>query len=90
MKYINNTPIVKDSSELKEDCFFAYDQVFIQNKEKIKLVIHYEIFPLYVGENETNIIPNDSVFYDLMDNDNNFIARYYSLYRALCEFYKLK
>ena len=89
MKYINNTPIVKDSSELKEDCLLVYNQVFIQNK-KIKLVIHYEIFPLYVGENETNIIPNDSVFYYLMDNDNNVIACYYSLYRALCEFYKLK
>ena len=48
MKYINNTPIVKDSSELKEDCLLVYNQVFIQNKKKIKLVIHYEIFPLYV------------------------------------------
>lgn len=89
MKYINNTPIIKDFSELKASCILVYNQVFIQNK-KIKLVIHHEIFPVYIGKNETNIIPNEIVLYYLMDNDNNLIACYHSLYKALCEFYKLK
>ena len=89
MKYINNIPIVKDSSELKAQFTLVYNQVFIQNK-KIKLVIQHEIFPLYVEENKPNIIPSESVFYYLMDNDNNVIACYYSLHKALCEFYKLK
>lgn len=29
MKYINNTPIVKDSSELKELYISMYNQVFV-------------------------------------------------------------
>ena len=88
MKYINNTPIVKDSSELKAPYVFMYNQVFVQN-EKIKLVIHNEIFPLYINK-ENNTIHNEAVLYYLIDNDNNIIARYHSLYKALCAFNKLK
>lgn len=89
MKYINNTPIVKDSSELKAPCILIYNQVFVQN-EKIKLVIHNEIFPLYINEENNTIIPNEVVLYYLIDNNNNLITCYHSLYKALCEFYKLK
>lgn len=89
MKYINNTPIVKDSSELKAPYIFVYNQVFIQN-EKIKFVIHHEIFLVYINEENNTIIFNEAVFYYLMDNDNNIIACYHFLYQALCEFYKLK
>lgn len=79
MKYINNTPIVKDSSELKAPYISIYNQVFVQN-EKIKLVIHHEIFPVYFNRENNIITPYESIFYDLMDNDNNFIARCHSLY----------
>ena len=89
MKYINNVPIVKDSSELKAPYIFMYNQVFIQT-DKIKLIIHHEIYPVYVGQNETNIIPNECVLYNLVDNKNNLILRYHSLYQALCAFNKLK
>lgn len=40
MKYINKTPIIKDSSELKAPYISTYNQVFIQT-EKIKLIIHH-------------------------------------------------
>lgn len=65
-----------------------YNQVFVQT-QKIKLVIYHEIFPVYINKENNNIINNEAVFYYLMDNDN-IIARYRSLYKALCEFYKLK
>lgn len=34
MKYINNTQIVKDSSELKAPYILVYNQVFVQNENK--------------------------------------------------------
>lgn len=89
MKYINKTPIVKDSSELKAPYIFMYNQVFVQT-EKIKLIIHHEIYPVYIEQNETNIIPNESVLYNLVDNKNNLILCCHSLYQALCTFNKLK
>lgn len=89
MKYINNTPIVKDSSELKAPYIFMYNQVFVQT-EKIKIVIHHEIFPVYINKENNTIIHNEAVFYYLMDNDNNIITRYYSLYKALHKFNELK
>lgn len=89
MKYINNTPIVKDSSELEAPYIFMYNQVFVQT-EKIKLVIHHEIFPVYINKENNTIIHNEVVFYYLMDNDNNIIARYHSIYKALCKFNELK
>lgn len=64
-------------------------QVFIQT-EKIKFVIHHEIFPVYIEENKTNIIPIESILYNLVDNKDNLILCCHSLYQALCEFYKLK
>lgn len=57
MKYTNNTPIVKDSYELKAQYISMYNRVFIQT-DKIKLIIYHEIYPVYIGKNETNIIPN--------------------------------
>lgn len=89
MKYINKTPVIKDSSELKAPYIFMYNQVFIQT-EKIKLIIRHEIYPVCIGEDETNIIPNESVLYNLVDNNNNVIACYHSLYQALYEFHKIK
>lgn len=89
MKYINKTPVIKDSSELKAPYIFMYNQVFIQT-EKIKLIIRHEIYPVCIGEDETNIIPNESVLYNLVDNNNNVIACYHSLYQALCKFHKIK
>lgn len=89
MKYINNTPIVKDSSELKAPYISMYNQVFVQT-DKIKLIISHEIYPVYVGQNETDIIPNESVLYNLIDNKNNLILCCHSLYQALCAFNKLK
>lgn len=89
MKYINNTPIVKDSSELKSPYISMYNQVFVQT-DKIKLIIHHEIYPVYIEQNETNIIPNESVLYNLVDNKHNLILCCHSLYQALCAFDKLK
>lgn len=66
-----------------------YNQVFIQT-DKIKLIIHHEIYPVYVGQNKTNIIPNESILYNLIDNKNNLILCCHSLYQALCAFNKLK
>ena len=90
MKYRNNTPIVKDSSELKVPCISTYEQVFVQNEKKIKLIIHHEIVPVGIDKENNTLIPYESIFYYLMDNDNNIIDSYHSLYKALCEFYKLK
>lgn len=89
MKYINKTPIIKDSSELKAPYYFMYNQVFVKT-DKIKLIIHHEIYPVYIEENKTNIIPNESVLYKLVDNKNNLILCCHSLYQALCAFNKLK
>ena len=89
MKYINRTPIIIDSSELKAPYIFMYSQVFIQT-EKIKLIIHHEIYPVYIGENETNVIPNESVLYKLADDKDNLILCCHSFYQALCEFHKIK
>lgn len=89
MKYINNIPIVKDSSELKEPYTSMYNQVFVQT-DKIKLIIHHEIFPVYTDKENNIIIPNEAVFYYLIDNDNNTVTCCHSLYQALCAFNKLK
>lgn len=89
MKYVNNTPIIKDASDLKAPYVNTYNQVFVQT-DKIKLVIHHEIYPVYIEENKTNIIPNESVLYNLVDNKNNLILCCHSLYQALCTFNKLK
>lgn len=89
MKYINNTPIIKDSSELSYPYIHIYNQVFVQN-EKVKLVIHHEIFPVYTDKKNNIIIPNEAVFYYLINNDNKIVACYHSFYQALCEFYKTK
>lgn len=62
MKYINNTPIIKDSSELTELYIFMYNQVFVKT-EKIKLVIHHEIFPVYINKENNTIIHNEAVFF---------------------------
>lgn len=88
MKYINNTPIVKDSSELKAPYISMYNQVFVQT-DKIKLIIHHEIYPVYIGQNGISI-PNESVLYYLMDNKNKIILCCHSLYQALCKFNELK
>lgn len=92
MIYTNNTPIVKDSSELQSPYISVYNQVFVQN-EKIKLVIHHEIFPVYIKNKDTadeTIIPNEAIFYWIVDNKDTIIACYHSFYKALCEFYKIK
>lgn len=44
----------------------------------------------YIGENKTNIIPNQSVLYNLMDNKDNLILCCHSLYQVLCISNKLK
>lgn len=89
MTYKNNIPIVKDSSELSYPYISVYNQVFVQN-EKVKLVIHHEIFSVYTDKEHNIIIPNEAIFYYLMDNKDNILACYHSFYQALCEFYKTK
>lgn len=89
MIYDNSTPIIKDSKELSYPYIHIYNQVFVQNK-KVKLIIHSEIYPIYLDKEHNKIIPNDNVSYYLKDNDDNVIARYHSLYQALCEFHKIK
>lgn len=89
MIYNNSTPIIKDASELKAPYINIYNQVFVQN-EKVKLVIHHEIFPVYIDKEHNIIIPNEAIFYYLMDNKDNILACYHSFYQALYEFYKTK
>lgn len=86
---VNNTPIIKDASDLKAPYINTYNQVFVQN-EKAKLVIHHEIYPVYLDETHTNIIPNEAVLYFLIDNKDNVLEICHSLYDALCKFYKIK
>ena len=49
-----------------------------------------ETYPVYIGQNKTNIIPNESVLYNLVDNKDNLILCCHSLYQALCKFNELK
>lgn len=66
-----------------------YNQVFVQT-DKIKLIIHHEIYPVYIVANETNVILNESVLYNLEDNKDNLILYCHSLYQALCKFNEIK
>jgi hypothetical protein len=84
-----DTPVIKDSSELKSPYISVYNQVFVQN-ETAKLIIHHEIYPIYIGDSKRNIIPNESVLYFIKNNKTDTITCYQSFYQALCEFYKLK
>lgn len=90
---INNTPIIKDASDLKAPYINTYNQVFIQN-EKVKLIIHHEIYPIYIGDSKKDtsiVIPNEAILYFIVNNNNNKIINcYHSFYQALCEFNKLK
>lgn len=89
---INNIPIIKDASELKAPYINVYNQVFVQN-DKVKLIIHHEIYPVYIGDSkkDTSIIsPNEIVLYFIINNNNKVLSHYHSFYQALCEFYKYK
>ena len=82
-------PVIKDFSELKSPYISVYNQVFVEN-EIAKLIIHHEIYPIYIGDSEKNVIPNESVLYFIKNNKTSTITCYQSFYQALCEFYKLK
>ena len=84
-----DTPVIKDSSKLKSPYISVYNQVFVQN-EKVKLIIHHEIYPVYLNKEHTTVIPNETTLYYLKDNNDKTINIYHSFYQALCEFYKLK